>query len=173
MRIAIIGSRKISNTLLPEFYPNRDIFYFDVSILDSLLPKITEEEITIISGGARGIDKVAEQYAKDKNLKTLILEPDWDNLGKVAGFVRNDDIIKLSDVILAIWDGTSNGTFDVIEKCLKKHKPIYLLKGTEEKIEEIRKRIGISGKVKGIPVEGIPNCFLLKYRKNNIEYVEI
>ncbi|MGL5692077.1 MAG: SLOG family protein [Bacteroidales bacterium] len=95
-KLAVVGSRDFSN-------------YEKLSyILDSIRNMY---EIThIVSGGARGADKLGELYASHHGIPTIIFTPDWDKYGKAAGFIRNNDIIKASDIVLACWDGISKGT---------------------------------------------------------------
>ncbi len=95
MKVAIVGSRSL-----------------DVNI-DRHIPKETS---LIISGGANGIDKLAEKYAKENNIPTLIIEPEYSKYRKNAPLVRNKKIVESADLIIAFWDGISNGTKDVINQ---------------------------------------------------------
>lgn len=58
---------------------------------------------TIVSGGARGADFVGAEIARRWGLKLIEHIPDWSGLGKKAGFVRNEAIIRDADVVLAFW----------------------------------------------------------------------
>lgn len=109
MKIAIVGSRE---------YPNLNQV---VKYVESL-PKDTE----IISGGARGVDKIAEVTAKRLGLRTSIFLADWDK-GLCAGFQRNWDIVRACDILVAFWDGKSRGTEHSISigKALHKDVVIY------------------------------------------------
>lgn len=60
--------------------------------LDYFLQNKTE--ITIVSGGARGVDSLAERYAKERNYGLKIFPADWDRYGKQAGYIRNDEMHK-------------------------------------------------------------------------------
>ena len=71
----------------------------------------------IVSGGARGADSLGDKWAKDNNIETLIFKPDWKKYGKRAGYIRNEDIIKNSDYVIAFWDGMSKGTKSSIDLC--------------------------------------------------------
>lgn len=80
----------------------------------------------IISGGAKGADSLAETWARENNVATIIEHPQWDNLGcencvikhhkdgspfnVLAGYNRNISMAKLCDVCIAFWDGGSKGT---------------------------------------------------------------
>ena len=108
MKLAIIGSRTYNNFEELEYRINS---IFDIS-------KIS----LIISGGAAGADSLGEKFALKYNIPTKIYYPDWKNLGKSAGFVRNINIIKVCDILIAFWDGNSKGTkhsLDLAEKYKK------------------------------------------------------
>lgn len=73
----------------------------------------------IISGGANGADKLAENYCEDYNIPIRIYYPQWDKYGKAAGTIRNRKIIDNSDEIIAFWDGKSKGTKNSISLARK------------------------------------------------------
>lgn len=76
----------------------------------------------IVSGGANGADFLAAKYANESGIKLTEFLPEWEKYGKRAGFLRNEDIIKNCDMVLAFWDGQSRGTGNSlsIAKRLKK-----------------------------------------------------
>jgi hypothetical protein len=106
MRVAIIGSRSIT-----------------VNNLEKYIPKNTSE---IVSGGAVGVDKCAEKFAFENNIKFTVFLPDYNKYGKAAPLKRNLEIIDYSDIVLAFWDGKSHGTRHVIKKCKEKLVPIKI-----------------------------------------------
>jgi YspA, cpYpsA-related SLOG family len=65
--------------------------------------------VTIVAGGAKGADKMAEQWAQWVQQVTLEVHlPDWNTVGRSAGFRRNQAMVDLgADVCLAFaltWD---------------------------------------------------------------------
>ena len=104
MKIAIIGSRNLQ-----------------VTDLERYLPEGTTE---IVSGGARGIDTCAREYALAHNLKLTEFLPDYSRYGRRAPLVRNDEIIAYADGVVAFWDGQSRGTKYVIDHCKKQNKKV-------------------------------------------------
>lgn len=115
--IAIVGSRTFNNydllkNILTEYIKNN---------------KINCENIVILSGGARGADSLGEKFADEHYLAKKIFYPDWDRFGKSAGFIRNKDIIKNSDVVLAFWDYRSKGTKNSIDLATKYDKILYII----------------------------------------------
>ena len=104
MKLAIVGSRS----------------FFDYQLLVETLQDLDISEI--VSGGARGADTLAEKYAKEKGIPVKIFKPDWDGLGKAAGFIRNKSIIDYADKVIAFWDGQSHGTQHSMNLALKQDK---------------------------------------------------
>ena len=74
----------------------------------------------IVSGGAKGADRVGEYVAQFFGLPVKQFIPDWDGLGKRAGFVRNAEMAANADALLAFWDGKSKGTKHMIDEATKK-----------------------------------------------------
>ncbi len=84
----------------------------------------------IISGGAVGIDAMAEKYADEHGIPKLVVRPDYKNFGRVAPILRNHKMIDMADMVIAIWDGRSRGTKDVINYAIAHDKrlKIYTVK---------------------------------------------
>jgi hypothetical protein len=80
--------------------------------------EIYEEGDWIVSGGCpKGGDNFAEKIAKDNGIPILIFYPNWKKYGKAAGLIRNGDIAKKSDVIVAcVAEDRTGGTEDTLEK---------------------------------------------------------
>ena len=107
MKVAVVGSRGLS-----------------VSNLGDYLPKETTE---IISGGARGVDTSARDYANANGIKLTEFLPDYEKYpGKIAPLKRNILIIEAADLVLAFWDGKSRGTKFVIDKCHEMGKSLIV-----------------------------------------------
>lgn len=113
MKIAIIGSREAGNINLEQELIKR----FNILTTD-----------TIISGGARGIDTLAAQFARKHGIKLLEFRPDYTTYGRGATFVRNRLIVDMADVVIAFWNGSSRGTKYTIEYAKKKYVPVVILK---------------------------------------------
>lgn len=80
----------------------------------------------IISGGARGADTLAIDYAEAMNIPYTIYPADWDKYGRSAGFIRNKDIVDNSDQVLAFWDGISKGTQHTLVYARKQNKLLHI-----------------------------------------------
>jgi len=76
---------------------------------------LVEPFARVISGGARGADLVGERIASMCHLPVDRFIPNWDTLGKRAGFVRNAEMADHADALLAFWDNKSKGTAHMIK----------------------------------------------------------
>lgn len=106
MKVAIIGSRDL------EFYD-----------FDSVLPEGTD---CIISGGAKGIDQCAAAYARKHGLELIEYLPDYRLYGRGAPIRRNRKIVDAADYVVAVWNGKSRGTLDVIAYA-ESRKPVRVV----------------------------------------------
>lgn len=107
MKLLIVGSRSIKE--------------FDLSEYVSLDTEL------IISGGATGVDSIAERYADKHKISKLILRPRYDIYGKYAPLKRNETMVDVSDCLLVIWDGFSRGTKHIIDYAKRKNKTITVI----------------------------------------------
>lgn len=107
MNLLIVGSRSITD--------------FD------LAPHIPKEVDTIISGGACGIDSLAEEYADFHRISKYILRPRYDLYGRAAPIKRNEQMVDMADSVLVIWDGVSKGAQYTLKYAKKKNKQITLV----------------------------------------------
>jgi len=88
-----------------------------------LLAALQECGITptvVISGGACGADKLGEAWAAENGVPVELFPADWATYGKSAGFLRNEEMAKNAEALIALWDGESRGTKHMIA-CAKKH----------------------------------------------------
>ena len=87
-----------------------------VKELESLVNgELADYEVTLVSGMAKGADLMAYNYAVSHGYEVVCFPADWDNLGKRAGFVRNETMARAADGLIAFWDGQSRGTKHMIE----------------------------------------------------------
>lgn len=109
MRLAIIGSR----SCLP----------IDIASYLPFVPDI------IVSGGAKGADTYAKEYALERDIPIVEFLPDYGKYGRKAPLIRNIQIVDNSDFVLAFWNGTSRGTKFTIDYAEKRGVPfkVYML----------------------------------------------
>lgn len=87
----------------------------------------------IVSGGANGADLIGEQLATHFNIPCERFPADWDKHGKSAGYIRNEEMAKYGDYLLAFWDGHSKGTKHMIDCAEKEGLPVKLVKYNTKK----------------------------------------
>lgn len=108
MKLAIIGSRSLVDFPIDKYIP--------------------EGATEIVSGGARGIDTLARDYAKRNGLKLTEFLPRYDLYpGKVAPLKRNEEIALYADAAVAFWDGESRGTAYTVKLFQKLDKKVRLV----------------------------------------------
>jgi hypothetical protein len=86
-------------------------------------------EIIVVSGGARGADELGESWAEYMQFMKLqypVTADDWDRHGKKAGILRNVEMAKIGDVLLAFWDGQSKGTKHMIDEALRRGMEVHV-----------------------------------------------
>ena len=108
MKLLIAGSRSIKE--------------FDLS------PYISGDVDVIISGGAGGIDTLAEQYADAHRISKYIIRPKYNLYGKAAPLKRNEEMIKMADKVLVVWDGVSKGAQYTVKYAEKINKKTIIIK---------------------------------------------
>ena len=107
MKLMIVGSRGIKDC--------------------DLKPYVAENVDLIISGGARGVDSLAENFADKNGISKLILRPDYKRYKRAAPLKRNEAMVNLADEIIVIWDVASKGTAYTIKYAKKAGKPVAVI----------------------------------------------
>lgn len=107
MKLLIAGSRTITN----------------YETIKNVLNTLKNLGITeIVSGGAVGVDKLGEKFAKENNIPIKQFLPNWNLHGKKAGILRNINMVDYCDLAVFFWDGESNGTRFTIKESIKANK---------------------------------------------------
>lgn len=85
----------------------------------------SDEISEIVSGGALGVDKLGEKFAAKFDIPVKIFLANWKKYDKVAGMVRNKEMADYGDALIAIWDGESRGTFNMIQEAEKRNLKVF------------------------------------------------
>ena len=114
MRIIIAGSRDINSFEIVEraFLNSQPHPFDDISV--------------IVSGCARGVDRIGEKIAEKYNIMVKRFPANWDKFGKTAGYKRNVEMAEFADGLIAVWDGSSRGTNHMIDVMNRENKPVYI-----------------------------------------------
>lgn len=114
--VAVVGSRSFASNLTLERVCK-----------EICKDEFKTNEIThFVSGGAVGPDSWGEEIADAFGVEKTIFYPDWEKYGRSAGFRRNEDIVKMADLVVAFWDGTPGGTRHDLDLCEKMGKEVSL-----------------------------------------------
>lgn len=119
MKVIIAGGRDFTNYALVEEAIKRSAF------------EITQ----VVSGNAKGVDTLGEVWALANNVPVEAFPADWAAHGRAAGPIRNREMADYADALIAIWDGESKGTANMIQQARNKHLNIfiYLVKESNDK----------------------------------------
>lgn len=111
MKVIIAGSRTFNDFLV-------------FSGFMSVLP--LEWDITeIVSGGAKGADALGEEFGHMFGIPVKVFSANWSS-GKQAGIMRNIEMGKYADGLIAFWNGTSPGTKHMIQYMYSVNKPVHI-----------------------------------------------
>ncbi len=120
MRLIVAGSRNITTYETVK------------TAIDSLVNQ--GMEITaIIEGTAKGVDKLASRYAKEHGIENIRVPAEWQLYQRGAGAVRNRKMAEIGDALLALWDGSSKGTMNMIAAANAKRIPVTIVYVVDEK----------------------------------------
>lgn len=104
MKVIIAGSRNFKN----------------YDLIEQTMAELGLEVDEVVCGGARGADRLGEQWAKNHNIPVTYFPAKWSLFGKSAGFIRNEEMAEYADYLIAFWDKKSRGTRHMI-KTMRKH----------------------------------------------------
>lgn len=110
MKCIIAGSRTIND------------YVFVCNMIKESNYNITE----VICGAAIGIDSLGARWADENNKICRKMPANWKKYGKAAGPIRNDEMGKIADCAIIIWDGKSKGAKNMIEVMKKYNKPFQV-----------------------------------------------
>mgnify|MGYP006302249621 CR=1 FL=1 len=117
MRLIVAGSRDFKDYELLE----REVLKFIKK------HKEVDESVEVISGRARGADKLGEVFADKFGLKKHIKPADWDKHGRAAGFIRNREMVSEATHCICFWDRKSSGTKNTIQLSEEKGIPLCVI----------------------------------------------
>lgn len=80
---------------------------------------LENDEVIIVSGGAKGADKLGERYAREHGYKCEVYFPDWSE-GKKAGILRNIVMGDTSDACIVFVVNGSKGSLHMANYAIKK-----------------------------------------------------
>lgn len=118
-RVIVAGSRDFS-----EY----DLMSRELDKLFNESKEFAGHDVKIISGMADGADSLAIRYADERKLTKILFPANWKRFSRVAGFLRNEDMLSVATHLVVFWDGKSSGTNHMIEIAKAKGIPVWGLK---------------------------------------------
>ena len=102
----------------------------DYTLLSAELDKLLtgKTNITIVSGTAKGADRLGERYAAEHNLQIERFPAEWEKYHKGAGPIRNMKMVQSADAVIVFWDNESSGTKNIIECARKEDIPYRIVR---------------------------------------------
>lgn len=95
-------------------------------ILDAWVANYGRTGFSVVSGMARGADLLAWEYCRRNRVKCYEFPADWGQHGKAAGHIRNAEMARFADILIAFWDGESKGTKNMIQVMGREGKPVLI-----------------------------------------------
>ncbi len=92
-----------------------------------LKEKMLTHDVIIICGLARGADTLGEQYGKERGFGVEYFPANW-TLGKVAGHIRNAQMLDVADAVIVFWDGQSRGSKNMADITKEKGTPLRVIR---------------------------------------------
>ncbi|WP_315127186.1 DUF2493 domain-containing protein [Comamonas antarctica] len=80
----------------------------------------------IVSGTARGVDRIGERIAAEHRLAVARYPAKWQAYGDLAGHIRNGVMAANADALVAVWDGRSPGTKNMIKQARLQGLKVYV-----------------------------------------------
>ena len=93
-----------------------------------LAEKRQTHHITVVSGTARGADTLGERYAHERGFAVKRFVPDWERLSTRAGLVRNCEMARNADALVAFWDGISRGTAHMVGEARRRGLAVRVIR---------------------------------------------
>lgn len=110
MKVIIAGGRDFTNYALVETAVKLSCF----------------EISQVVSGKAKGADTLGEVWALANNVTVEAFPADWNQHGRSAGPIRNRQMAEYADALIAIWDGESKGTANMIQQARKLGLDVFI-----------------------------------------------
>lgn len=117
MKIIIAGGRDFNS------YP----------VAEQVLNQYKSQIDEVVCGDAKGADTIGAHWASYNNIMIKHFPAKWNQYGKRAGYLRNEEMGNYADALIAFWDGSSRGTRNMIDIMRNLHKPcaIFDYKGVQ------------------------------------------
>lgn len=99
----------------------------DRAVVEEAVEEAPFDVDEIVHGACRvGVDKSADQLAQDEDIEVKTFPAEWKKYEKAAGPIRNKEMAEYADALIAVWDGESRGTKNMIRTALNHDLQVYV-----------------------------------------------
>jgi predicted Rossmann fold nucleotide-binding protein DprA/Smf involved in DNA uptake len=110
MKVGIVGSRHFRE-------PDRVTDYV----------RSLPHNASIITGSASGVDAAATKAARERGIAVQVMSASFEELADASvAAARNQRLVNACDVVVAFWDGASEGTRATVERALDSGKEVHV-----------------------------------------------
>lgn len=100
---------------------------FDVSM--AMAESGFKERVTeVVSGTARGVDRLGEAWAKVNGIPVKKFPANWDKNGRAAGHIRNREMGDYADALLVLIHNESKGSEGMLSYATKKGLEVFVVR---------------------------------------------
>jgi hypothetical protein len=124
MKVVIAGSRNCE----------------DYNLLLTAVANAGFDITAVVSGGAKGADSLGERFAEECGLPVYKFPAHWEQYGRSAGPIRNELMAEFGDALIALWDGKSRGTKNMIDRATAHGLKIHVEFTDSKEVALIQKR---------------------------------
>lgn len=101
----------------------------DFATMQEMMETVPWTISAVLNGTAPGADTMGAKWAKHNQSISVINYPaPWEEFGRRAGMMRNIVMADNADALVAIWDGRSRGTAQMIEEATKRNLVVQVIK---------------------------------------------
>jgi hypothetical protein len=100
----------------------------DLNLVHHAMLQITWPVMEVVSGMAKGVDTLGENWASKMGIPIKQFPANWDKYGRRAGPIRNEEMGDYAEALVAIWDGKSRGTKHMIDYATKRGLKVFVYK---------------------------------------------
>jgi predicted Rossmann fold nucleotide-binding protein DprA/Smf involved in DNA uptake len=84
--------------------------------------------VSLVTGGASGVDATATRAARERGLPVRVLGASFEEAADTeSALERNQRLVAACDVLVAFWDGSSEGTRRTVERALDGGREVHVL----------------------------------------------
>lgn len=103
MKVIIAGSRDIND------YP----------LLLDTIEECPFDITEVVCGMARGVDTLGKRWAEANGIPVTEFPANWSKYGRAAGPIRNEEMAKYADALIAVRRPESRGTKDMVKRAIE------------------------------------------------------